>query len=84
MRMPRFRFTIRRMMVAVAVVGVVLAFEQWVLVEWEAFADRRDNVTDWSDAITFWSMLNGGAILITFAVIGIRRYFSAPSSRTPK
>jgi hypothetical protein len=66
MKLPRVRFTVRRMMVAVAIVAVAIAAEKClydfaILVMWEGF-----DLRDW--AVGLWLYMNMGIAVAAMRV----------------
>ena len=58
MRLPCVRFTVRRMMIAVAVVAVILTVESF-LFDFAAEEVRSgDDHYHWGEAMTVWAILN--------------------------
>ena len=63
--MPRFRFTLRRMMVAVAILGIALAIERSLFVFAVATADPGGENPDWRDVLFNWMSINLSLAFIT-------------------
>jgi hypothetical protein len=72
--MPRFRFTIRRMMVAVAIVGVVLAFERFLFIHFVAANTAGEKFYRFSFMVDM-AVWNGVALnfLFTYFAFLVRR-----------
>lgn len=56
--MLRPQFALRQMMMAVAAVGAVLAFERWMLMQVAGMARHGDAVS-WWEVLTLWSIVHG-------------------------